>query len=182
MTFGLLRFLSVTDTESKKERENLNNWEGRREKDDFFFKRKDQFSVGKRKSHQGYVEIILSCYYTTASLWGRSYLSMDLQGCFKWISKWTSLGTWTKYVCFPVSEYKQTKNKYSEITPVSPLENSLSNKTNNTGVCSSEQMISVGEKAGGEGAVLLLSQSLVIYSPITAARRRVVSTPHKAQC
>lgn len=43
-------------------------------------------------------------------------------------------------------------------------------------------MISVGEVAGGEGAVLLLSQSLVIYSPITAARRRAVSTPHKAQC
>lgn len=148
----------------------------------FFFLRKDQFSAGKRKTYQEYVEIILSCYYTTASLWGKSYLSMDLKGCFKWISKWTSLGTWTKYVCFPVSEYKQTKHKYSEITPVSPLKNSLSNEINNVGVCSSEQMISMGEKAGEEGAVLLLSQSLVIYSPITAARHRAVSTPHKAQC
>jgi len=30
--------------------------------------KKAEFSVGKGKSHQGYVEIILSCYYMPATL------------------------------------------------------------------------------------------------------------------
>lgn len=38
------------------------------------------------------------------------------------------------------------------MTTVSPLKNSLNNKINNTGVCSSEQTISAGEQAGGAGA------------------------------
>lgn len=58
-------------------------------------------------------------------------------------------------MCFSVSKYKQTKHKYSKITLVSPLENSLRNKINVRGVYISEQMISMGEEPGGEGTVFL---------------------------